>query len=120
MAAGLLARSLARSLSRHVFRLDSEGRRRLHLAAVFASNFVNHCYALSDELLRAHDIPFRVMLPLIDEVAAKVHSMPPHEAQTGPARRHDANVMNEHIELLANDKRLQNIYKIMSESIADD
>ena len=115
-----MLRLFATSLSSHVQVLSSTDRRYLHLAAVFCSNFTNHCYALADKILSQHNVPFSAMLPLIDEVAAKVHSMPPHEAQTGPARRHDANVMNEHIELLTNDKRLQNIYKIMSESIADD
>ena len=109
--------TLARSLSRHVFRLDSEGRRRLHLAAVIASNFVNHCYALSDELLRAHDIPFRVMLPLIDEVARKVHELPPREAQTGPAMRGDGEVMARQEAMLHG--TLRDIYRLMSQSIRE-
>ena len=37
---------LAATLTPHVYELDSEGRKHLHLAAVFACNFVNHCYAL--------------------------------------------------------------------------
>lgn len=109
--------ALARSLSRHVYRLDSEGRRRLHLAAVFASNFVNHCYALSDALLREHDIPFRVMLPLIDEVARKVHELPPREAQTGPAMRGDGKVMARQEAMLHGTPR--DIYRLMSQSIRE-
>ena len=34
---------LAHSLTPKVYQLDSEGRKHLHLAAVFACNFVNHC-----------------------------------------------------------------------------
>lgn len=115
-----MLRAVATALSQSVQTLSSADRRYLHLAAVFCSNFSNHCYTLADKILSRHNVPFSAMLPLIDEVAAKVHSMSPHDAQTGPARRHDANVMNAHIELLDDDKRLQDIYKIMSESIADD
>ena len=58
---------LAHSLSDSVFRLDSEARKHLHLAAVFACNFANHCYEISSEILAKYGIPFEVMLPLIDE-----------------------------------------------------
>ena len=115
-----MLRVIASSMSQNVQVLSSDDRRYLHLAAVFCSNFTNHCYAMADKILSQHNVLFSAMLPLIDEVAAKVHAMSPHDAQTGPARRHDANVMNAHIELLDDDKQLQNIYKIMSESIADD
>lgn len=104
-----------------VYRLSSADRLYLHLAAVFCSNFVNHCYAMSEDILRQHGgLPFSVMLPLIDEVAAKVHSVGPHEAQTGPAIRHDENVIRHHLDLLADNPELQEIYSIMSNHIAND
>lgn len=111
---------LARSLSQNVFHLNSADRQYLHLAAVFCSNFVNHCYALCDEILKEHNVPFSVMLPLIDEVASKIHTLSPKDAQTGPAIRHDENVMAKHMSLLQNNPRLQSIYDIMSKSIAYD
>ena len=43
--------AFARNLSRTVYRADSDRRVRLHLAAVFACNFVNHLYALGGEIL---------------------------------------------------------------------
>ena len=46
-----LARALAESISEYVYNCSSEQRRHLHLAAVFACNFVNHCYTLSARLL---------------------------------------------------------------------
>ena len=111
---------LSRSITTHVQPLSSEDRKYLHLAAVFCSNFANHCYALADEILARHGISFSSMLPLIDEVAAKVHYLPPQKAQTGPAIRHDAAVVKAHLDLLADQPYIQNIYKIMSESIAHD
>lgn len=95
-------RQLAASLSDKVMELDSEKRRYVHLAAVFACNFSNLCYHLADKVLEMENIPFDVMLPLIDETARKVHEMSPAEAQTGPAIRYDRNVINAHLALLKN------------------
>lgn len=116
---GMLER-LGQSVSQRVYQLCSADRVYLHLAAVFCSNFANHCYTLSAEILHAHNIPFDVMLPLIDEVAEKVHSVSPENAQTGPAVRHDWNVINKHLQLLSADPLKQQIYRIMSNSIAND
>ncbi len=112
-----LLRSLAQDLSGRVYVFSSEQRRLLHLAGVFACNFTNHLYAITEELLAAHGIPFEVMLPLIDETAAKVHGLSPREAQTGPAVRYDLNVIGKHLDLLADRPEMQQLYRLLSESI---
>lgn len=109
--------SLAKSVSKRVHAMDSERRRYLHLSAVWACNFVNHCYDIASELLEKHDIPFDVLLPLIDETARKVHELSPHEAQTGPAVRFDENVMNAQQQLMDGDTLRQELYRKLSESI---
>ncbi|MBR1548839.1 MAG: DUF2520 domain-containing protein [Prevotella sp.] len=108
---------LARSVSDNVYRLSSADRKYLHLAAVFAANFANHCYALSADVLAHCGLPFNVMLPLIDETARKVHQLSPKEAQTGPAVRYDENVISMQAALLSDEPQLQNVYKLLSESI---
>lgn len=108
---------LAHSISQRVYRLASADRKYLHLSAVWACNFVNHCYDISSEILSAHGIPFDVMLPLIDETARKVHSLSPHDAQTGPAIRFDENVINAQAQLLSDSPRLKDLYLLLSESI---
>jgi len=108
---------VARSVSSDVRRLDSEHRRYLHLAAVFACNFANHCYALAADMVERSGMTFDCMLPLIDETAAKVHEMLPHEAQTGPAVRYDRNVIGSQSRMLDGNPMAQRIYETMSESI---
>ena len=108
---------LAHELSKKVYELSSDDRKYLHLAAVFACNFVNHCYALSEDILAQHGIPFEVMLPLIDETAGKVHLLSPKNAQTGPAVRYDENVICKQATLLQDNPLLHDIYEHMSLSI---
>ena len=108
---------VAHQVSSRVYHLASEDRKYLHLSAVFACNFVNHCYALSREILEEHGIPFDVMLPLIDETAAKVHELDPKDAQTGPAVRYDENVLRAQGALLKSNPQMKDIYDRMSMSI---
>ena len=112
----ILLLSIAESLSGRVQLLSSEKRRYLHLAAVFACNFTNHMYALASEILEANGIDRKALLPLIDETAAKIHSLTPAEAQTGPAVRYDENVIAKHLEML-DDPLLKEIYQSVSNSI---
>ena len=107
---------VARALSSDVRFLSSEKRKNLHLAAVFACNFTNHMYALAEKILEEQQIPGEVLLPLIDETAAKVHVMSPAQAQTGPAIRYDENVINKHMAMLK-DPDMRNLYELISRSI---
>ena len=107
--------SLASSLSRKVVYATSEQRRFLHIAAVFSCNFPNALYMMAADILERNNLPFDAMLPLIDEAANKVHRMHPLDAQTGPAKRGDSNVMESHKALL--DDELAAIYDIMSNYI---
>ncbi|MBQ6405934.1 MAG: DUF2520 domain-containing protein [Prevotella sp.] len=109
-------RMLADSVSQKVYELSTADRKYLHLAAVFACNFVNHCYALSAEVLAQKGLPFDVMLPLIDETARKVHELHPLDAQTGPAIRYDENVMRMQKALLSEPLQRE-IYEKLSQSI---
>lgn len=113
----LLADRLSRSVSPHVSGLSTAERRQLHLAAVFACNFANHCYALADEVLRDCHVSFEAMLPLIEETARKVETMRPADAQTGPAVRYDEQVIRAQSTLLADKPRLRAVYDLMSSSI---
>lgn len=110
-------RELATSCTEKIYELSSDRRKQLHLAAVFVCNFVNGCYAMAEDLLKAQGLPFEIMLPLIDETARKVHSLSPLMAQTGPAARGDVEVMKHQIALLEDLPEMQELYKTMSRCI---
>ncbi|RGM47518.1 MULTISPECIES: Rossmann-like and DUF2520 domain-containing protein [Bacteroides] len=110
-------KDIAAVLSERVYEATSEQRKSLHLAAVFTCNFTNHMYTLAADLLEKYELPFEVMLPLIDETARKVHELNPHLAQTGPAIRYDKNVINNHLQMLVDEPQIQELYRLISESI---
>lgn len=112
-----LLKKLASTLSERVSEASSEQRKCLHLAAVFTCNFTNHMYTLASRLLEQHGLSFDTMLPLVEETAAKVHSLTPEQAQTGPAVRYDRNVIDSHLQMLADKPQMQEIYRLLSESI---
>lgn len=99
-----LISSLAHGVSGAVRHADTELRKRLHCAAVFACNFTNHLWAVADKILREQpglDITF--LEPLLRETLRKAMTVAPEMAQTGPARRGDTAVMERHKALLSPD-----------------
>ncbi|MDR2927458.1 MAG: DUF2520 domain-containing protein [Cytophagaceae bacterium] len=96
---------------------NAEKRTTLHLAAAFGCNFVNHLYAIAQKILDEAGLSFDCIKPLIEETASKATAIDPVLAQTGPARRGDTGVMQYHLNKLAGKTDLQNIYKLLSDSI---
>ena len=110
-----LLKQLAESISGNVYEISSEQRKALHVAAVFVCNFVNHLYSQGEEICRNNNVPFEILQPLIEETAAKIKLMKPVDAQTGPAKRNDEQVINSHLRLLTEEQ--QDIYKLLTTSI---
>jgi predicted short-subunit dehydrogenase-like oxidoreductase (DUF2520 family) len=108
---------LAATISGDVRKIDSEQRKQLHLAAVFACNFVNHMYALAFEMIKDNNLSFDILRPLIAETAAKIEQIEPGAAQTGPAVRMDMNVIQKHLDVLSNKPGLSELYEKISLSI---
>lgn len=108
--------ALAEGITEKVQRCSSEKRKRIHLAAVFACNFTNHCYRLAERVVEKEGLDFELFLPLIEETARKVTEMSPRKAQTGPMVRWDVEVMNRQLDLI-DDERTKMIYRLMAESI---
>lgn len=109
---------LANSISKEkVAEADNNERLKIHVAAVFVSNFVTHLYALAEDYCRKEGLDFKQLLPLIEETASRIKEIAPQQAQTGPALRHDSETIHKHLELLKNHPQLKNIYVLLTESI---
>ncbi|WP_149302918.1 Rossmann-like and DUF2520 domain-containing protein [Pareuzebyella sediminis] len=107
---------LATSISNHVYKVDSEQRGKLHLAAVFVNNFTNHLYHIGYRICQENNLDFEMLIPLIRETSQKIDSVSPNEAQTGPARRGDQGTIAAHLDQLDNSD-YKAIYSVLSKSI---
>ncbi len=111
-------RDLGNALSGRVIEIHSEERKRLHLAAVFVSNFANHMFALGENLLEEYGLSAEWIKPLMRETADKaLHASSAATVQTGPARRNDLVTQKKHLELLQDRPQMQQLYKMISQSI---
>jgi predicted short-subunit dehydrogenase-like oxidoreductase (DUF2520 family) len=108
--------TLALSVTKSVFEVNSDKRKQLHLAAVFVCNFVNHLYHIGYELTENNGIPFSILKPLIKETASKIEQASPEAMQTGPAKRNDVKTIEKHLNLLEQPLQKE-IYKLLSQSI---
>jgi len=102
-------------MSAHVIEAGSDRRRCLHVASVFACNFANHMWTMADEVLAGAGLPFDALKPLIRTTVEKLDRLTPAQSQTGPAIRHDTQVIAGHRAMLDGDKR--DIYDLLSQSI---
>jgi predicted short-subunit dehydrogenase-like oxidoreductase (DUF2520 family) len=116
-AAEMQLKAVADTISNRVQYINSDKRRYLHLAAVFANNFSNAMYAGAAKILEAQNIDFNLLRPLIKETAEKVQTLSPQAAQTGPAKRHDTITQQKHLELLAAGSDEEKIYRLLTEVI---
>ena len=111
----LLLEKLATAVSENCYHINSEQRKKLHLAAVFVNNFVNHLYKIGYDICSENNIPFEILNPLIQETAAKISSLQPYDAQTGPAKRNDTITIKKQTAMLSGIE--QEIYTLLTKSI---
>ncbi len=102
-------------LSSHVTYATSLERKNLHISAIFVSNFINHLAYLSQEHAESNHLNWDHLKPLINETIYKIVNSSPKASQTGPARRNDLEVINDHLQMLNGFPK--DIYKVISESI---
>ena len=70
-------------------------------------------------MLQEDGLGIEVLMPLIGATVEKLKHLTPQEAQTGPAVRKDMNVIDRHLEKLA-DSRYLDIYRLLSKAIIED
>lgn len=107
----------AKQLSAQVLPCDSAKRRKLHLAGVWANNFVNAVYGIGEHILQEAGFEASVLFPLITETASKfIDNGSAKGIQTGPAIRRDFETMNKHQSLLT-DTTQKELYQLLSQLI---
>jgi predicted short-subunit dehydrogenase-like oxidoreductase (DUF2520 family) len=92
---------IAKKISTNVQVVDAKTRRQIHLAAVFACNFTNHLWTISEDLLNEKNLPFDLLKPLINQTVQKIQSHHPKDVQTGPATRNDLKTLENHRKILS-------------------
>ena len=107
---------IAKALSNNVVKMNSQQRKQLHIAAVFACNFSNHMYSIADDLLAKKNIDFKILLPLIRKTNANLENNRPKEVQTGPAKRKDTAIIQEHIATIK-ENEIKELYHRISDNI---
>lgn len=108
---------LAELLSQRIHVLSSDQRKSLHLAAVFANNFANLMFELSEDLLAKAEIDRSILHPLILETANKVLMQSAKVSQTGPAARGDKQTIEMHRALLGEGNSYRDIYDRLTNEI---
>jgi predicted short-subunit dehydrogenase-like oxidoreductase (DUF2520 family) len=114
----LILEKLGQKISDRVFIINDHERAVLHIAAVFANNFVNHCFQISHQILEREQLPFELLQPLIQETARKITAQTPADMQTGPAVRGDVATIRRHLDYLeATNSPYRELYRQLSKSI---
>lgn len=108
-------RSVASLLSHDVRVMSSESRLALHTSAVFVNNFVNYMNTLAGDICRRYDVPFELLVPLIEKTAAVAVRSESETHQTGPAMRGDEATLRSHLKLLKKDEA--EIYQLITTGI---
>jgi predicted short-subunit dehydrogenase-like oxidoreductase (DUF2520 family) len=104
-------------LCNNVHVVNSEQRKIIHIAAVFAGNFTNFMYSIAEDILTGNDLPFDLMHPIIKKTSENSKYKDPFKRQTGPAVREDYEVLANHRKVLAKYPQYRAIYDLISKNI---
>ena len=107
---------IAKALSCNVVKMNSHQIKKLHIAAVFACNFSNHMYSIANDMLEKNNIDFKILLPLIKKTITNLEKENPRQVQTGPAKRKDIAVIQEHLDTIK-EEEIRDLYQKISAHI---
>jgi predicted short-subunit dehydrogenase-like oxidoreductase (DUF2520 family) len=111
-----ILKDLATAINSKFYKVNSDQRSALHLAAVFVNNFTNQLYRIAHEITESESVNFNILKPLIKETANKINNLSPYLAQTGPAKRNDKRTLKKHLKALEKDIH-KDIYELITKSI---
>ena len=110
-------KKIATSLSKNIAVANDDQRLHLHIAAVFANNFVNYMYQISEAICKENKVDFKLLQPLIEETTNRLQQHHPKKVLTGPAIRKDFETIKKHQKALKKNKELLKLYNSITQSI---
>lgn len=110
--------SIASDLGGEHYFYSSEDRLKMHLAAVFTTNFVNYILGLAFPIVQ-HDHP--LLIPGTIEAVRNAFLHTPASTLTGPARRGDMMTIRKHLDLLQSMgmTEQEEIYRLFTDRILE-
>ena len=113
---------LARAIGSKWAVMGSQERGRLHIAAVFANNFVVRMQALACGWCRDNGIDYDLLKPLVATAAVRTTraGVDPADCQSGPAARGDVSTIAVHRALLEGHDDMLSVYDAVTRSIMGD
>ena len=109
--------AFAQTLSPLVSGANDEQRIKLHIAAVFVSNFNNFLLPVAEDFCSKENIEFQYLLPLMKETVMRLNDQSPKNVMTGPAIRKDTNTIEKHLQILEKYPDIKNLYRLLTEKI---
>lgn len=107
--------SICKSFSAEYKFATSEERSKLHVAAVYISNFTNYLATLAYDISTPN---YMFLMPLAIETIRKAFLYEhPSLIQTGPAKRGDLEIIGKHLALLSDYPAHKEVYEILTDKI---
>lgn len=96
---------------------SSKERGMYHLAAVWLNNFTNHMIYTAKKICNKNQLNWESLQPLLKETIQKLDELSPYDAQTGPAKRNDEQIIQK--QLAMQEGMQHEIYRLISKSIQE-
>ena len=110
--------AIAKRLTENTHILTAAQKKALHISAIGINNFTHFILSKSKEYCSVNNIDFSLLTPLLKQtIESFSNEEKPLKKQTGPARRGDLTIIENHIEALSGDKEFQALYKDLSQYI---
>ena len=109
--------TIAHAITDVLFEAKYEQRKWLHLSAVVSNNFINHLMAMCEQICQENNLPFSMLVPIIEQTYDRIKHGSPKQLQTGPAIRHDGKTIEAQIALLNSHPAWQRVYEAITASI---
>ncbi len=124
--AELFISDLCRYLGCRLIPIDKRQKLAVHVASVFAANFLPALFSAGWSVLKKEDFSReqskQLLLPLMRRSLYNIQENPPEEALSGPLQRGDRGTLQRHLDFLQQGEatKLAELYRLLSKLLAED